>query len=263
MVNVLQNFEEASGQLNPWILLGPGAAAVLLGLIIWLAGVRFRRCLLAVVGCLVGGICGFFVIGPKPLLAAFAGTSAAVGAIFQRVFVAMLAALLAATIVFCVLARPYIEDARLVGPPKQGQTLSWGQSVLLVESYANGFEARVRNIGSAMPNHNWAILAGAAAVCLVGGFLFWRPASALCFATFGAMLIFSGTILLLLQRGITSISAVFYKPSLYAIVFGAMAAFGVVVQLILCKKMKKSTKAKGAGKGSDESSSRKNSWRTE
>ena len=161
-----------------------------------------------------------------------------------------------------MLARPYIGDARSVAPVENGETLSRAQSVRLMKTYATELGARVRQVCSQMPAYNWAILVGAAVAGLAGGFSFWRITSALSCATFGTMLIFAGMILLLLYKGSGPISSILQKSPFYAIVFGAMAAFGTVEQLIVCRQKNiEPAKGKESDKGAGELSSAKQSWR--
>src|SRR3990172_7449861 len=265
MVDILQSFEQASGRLSPLVLIGPGIAAVVIGLFVWLGGVGFRKWVLGIAGGLSGALAGFFVFGLNPLLtAAFAGIAAAAAAVFQRLFIAVLGGVLSFAIGFCVLARPYLGEAWVaVTPAKQSDALSWVQSARIMKSYAIEFDASVRQVYSEMPGYNRAILAAAAAAGAAGGFGFRRVASALCFAVSGTAFIFAGMILLLLQKGSAAISGIFHKPAFYAIVFLAMAAFGAVEQLIFCKQKKEeSAKVGKDGKGGDESASVRRSWRT-
>jgi hypothetical protein len=85
MVDILQSFEQACGRLSPLVLIGPGIAALVIGLFVWLGGVGFRKWLLGIAGGLTGGLVGFFVFGLSPLLtAAFAGIAAAAAAVWQE-----------------------------------------------------------------------------------------------------------------------------------------------------------------------------------
>ncbi len=248
------------------ILIGPGVAVVVIGLFMWLGGVGFRKWLLAIAGGLSGALLGFFVFGLNSLLtAAFAGIAAvAAAAVFQRLFIAVLAAALSFAVGFCVLARPYLGDAWVaVRPAKQSDTLGWAQSARLMKSYAVELDASAGQAYSQMPGYKKAILAAVAAAGAAGGFWLRRAAPALCFALLGTALVFAGMILLLLQKGSPAITGILGKSSFYAIVFLAMAAFGAVEQLIFCKQKKnESVKVGRDGNGGDESPSARRSWRT-
>jgi len=63
MFETALNFEQTADKLAPLVLVGLGLAAVVIGLFIWLGGLGFRRVLVAVVGAVGGGICGFLIVG--------------------------------------------------------------------------------------------------------------------------------------------------------------------------------------------------------
>jgi len=66
MLEILQDFESAVGGdvgLSPLVLIGPGLVCVIVGLFIWLGGLGFRKLLVAVVGVIIGSMCGFFIVG--------------------------------------------------------------------------------------------------------------------------------------------------------------------------------------------------------
>ncbi len=267
MVEVLQNFEQATRRLSPLILIGPGLAGVLLGLFVWLGGAGFKKYLLAVAGASTGAILGFLVIGCNALAAAaLAAITAVVATILQRVFIAILTAALAAAITFAVLARPYAgEPSAAAAAPAgtQAVILDASQSAKLIASYAADFCARAKEVCWHMPVRDWAIMMGAAIAAVVAGACFWRVVCALCCATLGTMFIFAGMVLLLLYKGSAPISAVFHKAPSYAAVFAAMAAFGAVVQLVFCRQDKrKSRRVKQAGKAPEEPQPAERSWRT-
>ena len=50
MLEIAQNFEQVAAEFRPVVLIGPGLAAVWVGLFVWLGGLGVRRVLLAVVG---------------------------------------------------------------------------------------------------------------------------------------------------------------------------------------------------------------------
>lgn len=264
MVHLLQDFEQASGQLSPLMLVGPGAVGVVLGLFMWLGGSALRKLALAIAGALFGGVFALSIVGLAPLPAALvAGLVGGAAAMVERPAIAILTAVLVVVIVFCVLARPFMEEPRPDQSIKQSKTMDWAQSVELVKSYAIGFDAGVRRIGSLMPIRYWVILAGGAAAGALCAASFRRTAMALCFGTLGTMLLFAGMILLLLHRASTPISRIFHKSPFCAAVFGGMAAFGACVQLIFCRQKKwVSAKGKSSGQDSGASSSAKKNWRT-
>lgn len=272
MLEILQDFESALGgaKLRPVVLIAPGLAAIVVGLFFWLAASSLRRPVVALVGAIVGGICAFILTGRNAIYtAASASVAALIAAILQRVFIAMLAGGLAVIIGFAVLGGPYVETADETTPARtpetseQGSTVSIRQSIETVKAHTVELANKIKQLCSKMPVYRWVIIAVLAVVFMVAGFWLWRFASALCFATFGTTLIFAGMILLLLYKGSAPISRICGRGSFYGLVFIAMAAFGALVQLLLCRRAQGRAAAKKQPSEAEQKPERtKHSWRT-
>jgi hypothetical protein len=256
MLRIFQNFEQTAVQLNPIVLIGPGLAAVLVGLFIWLGGLGFRRLLVAVAGAVSGGICAFFIVGRNIRVAIIlAGAAAVIAIIFERLFITILAAALAAVFGFAVLAGPYIENSEEVIPanqskmPAQSPALSVRESIEEVKAYIADVSEKIKQACSQMPVYRWLILLMLVVILIAVGFFLWRLASALCCSALGTTLIFAGMILLLLYKGSVPISSIYNKPPFYGAVFATMTVFGTMEQLLLCQRAKReSIRKKGADK---------------
>ena len=88
MLEIAQHLEQIAVWFKPVVLIGPGLAAVLLGLFVWLGGLGFRRTLVAIVGAVSGGVCGFFIAGrniPPAMISACIAVVIAI--IFERIFI--------------------------------------------------------------------------------------------------------------------------------------------------------------------------------
>jgi len=273
MLRILQDFESAIGggvRLSPVVLVGPGLAAVIAGLFIWLGGLGFRKTLVAVAGAICGGICGFFAIGQNIVSTAFsAALAASLAMVFERIFIAILTAAVAAVFAFVVLAGPYIENSKGPAPLSRGEISVQGTAVGVRES-AEKMKAhiidvgqRIKHAGLQMPMYNWAIIIVLVLIFIVAGFSLWRLASALCCSVLGTVLIFAGMILLLLHKGAVPVSIICSKSSYYATTFIAMIAFGMIEQLLLCKRQKsRSAGKRQMRKNKQEPSQTKETWRT-
>lgn len=264
MIEILQDFEHASERLSPLILIAPGILGVAIGLFIWLGGFGLRKQLLLAAGGIVGAVLGYFVIGPQTVsVAGLACAGAFLAIVFERFFIGALSAVLAVVVTFAVLARPYIGDVGPIPKHAQAEALNSAQSATLVESYAVQLAESTKQTCSQMPNYNWAMLVAAAVAGMIGGYAFRRTASAVSCATLGAMLIFAGAILLLLNKGGNPITSIFNSSPVYAIVLGAMAALGTVEQLILYRPRKQKSRKTGKSDRTDgESQSAGQTWRT-
>jgi len=267
MLEILQNFEQVTARFAPLVLIAPGLAAIIVGLFIWLGGLGFRRLLVALMGAISGGICGFFLSSRNIISVTIAASLAAlIAIIFERLFVTILLAASAAAFGFAILLGPYIQAAGPANPGKianQGSTVTISQSVEIVKAYAIDFTGRTKQACTQMPVYNWAIIAVLAVIVTVAGFWLWRLASALCCAALGALLIFVGMILLLLYKGSAPITKIADRTSFYAAIFIATAAFGTLEQLLLCRREERKARGeKRANRNKQGTEQTIQSWRT-
>ena len=233
MLDIALHFEQTAAGLRPIMLIGPGLACTVVGLFVWLGGLGFRKLLVAILGAVSGGICGFFVIGQNIMPAAISAiVGAAIALIFEKIFITILAAGLAAVSGFIVLAALNTVDL------------------------SNG----LRQACLDMPVYNWAIVATLVAASIVAGVYLRRLTSALCCAALGTLLVFTGMILLLLYKVAAPISNICSKAPYYSAVFVTMIAFGAVVQLFLCRRYDKQLK-KETSKDKQEHNQTRMSWR--
>ncbi|MFH1719584.1 MAG: hypothetical protein ABIF19_19715 [Planctomycetota bacterium] len=273
MLEIFQNFECAMGgaaQSSPLVLIGPGIAAVLAGLFVWLGGLNLRKILVGIIAAAGGCVFGFVVIGRGPVPAAASAAAAALVAIaLERVFITVLAAALAAAFGFAVLAGPYMENSGAANSASRdevsAETSTFGDGEVMEElrAYAVDVGGRARQAGSEMPAQRWAVIAALAAICVVGGFTLWRLTAALCFSTLGTMLILFGMTLLLLFKGSSPVGYVSDRPSVYAGVSAAMVVFGTIEQLVLCRRPQAGpAKKKKNDKENEDTGTKTRGWRT-
>ncbi len=265
MLEIARQLEQTAVWFNPVILIGPGLAAVLLGLFIWLGGLGFKRALVVTVGAVSGGVCGFFISGRNIVTATVSAVLAAVLAVvLERIFITILAGVLTAILAFAILAGPYIgnADEQTLVEWNETKKLSTSQTVEIVKAYTSDFVDEIKWISSQMPVYNWIMIAILAVIFLAAGFLRRRLTSAFCCAALGTMLIFAGMILLLLYKGAAPVSRICKNQSYYLGVFAVMTAFGMVEQLLFCQRIRKRlTRKKGEGENENESEDIPTSWR--
>jgi len=244
MLEIFLNFEQMTGRFSTSILIGSGVAFLLLGLCIWLSGLALRKILISIAGLAGGVVVGLFVIGRNIFSASLSAALAAfIALIFQKVLCVLLAAALAAAIAFTILAEPYFEQAETtkVRTEMSKQTKTAGLDETLQELKTFGLDAgkKIKQAGTKIPIYLWAIIAAPAVILLVCGVILWRWTTALFFSVTGTMVVFLGMILLLSYKGTEPVSHIRSMPLISAAVFLAMAAFGTIVQLLLCKSSKK------------------------
>jgi len=236
MIEIFKNLEQMISELSPTFLVGVGTACVLAGLFIWLGGLGFRKYLIAIVGAFAGGISGFLITGRNTVLSLVsAGVGVVIALVLEKIFIIIMAAVLAAVLGFTVMGRIWV-----------GQADSLEQAC------------------SQMPVYSWVIIAALVIISIAAGFFFRRLISAFCCAAFGVILIFAGMILLLSYKGTEPISYISGKPSFYGMVFAVMVAFGTIEQLLLCRFAKAKTKREEkAGKSQQKSEKERPNWRRE
>ncbi|MEJ2704301.1 MAG: hypothetical protein P8Z79_17840 [Sedimentisphaerales bacterium] len=240
MLETIQNFESVMGPAardHPLVVIGPGGAAVVAGLLIWLGGLGFRKVLLGIAGAAGGAVVGFYAIQRGTVTAAISAVvGGAIAMLFERVVVALLLAVLVGTAGFVLLVGPRIstenEQTQAESQESAGYT---AQSVDQVDAYLRDLKATVRRARSEVPVYKWLIVVLLAVIILVGGFVFRRLAAALCFSVLGSLLIAAGMIALLLYKGAAPLSQAGNRPMLYTGIFAGMVAFGTIEQLLFCR----------------------------
>ncbi len=271
LLEFIQHFEQIAARFRPAVLIAPGLAAVLLGLFIWLSGLRFRRFISVVIGAVIGGVCGFFAAGRNVTAALVsAGVGAGLGVIFKKIFIIILTAAIVMFAGFVVLNRQAIDNADSLKqfpnyqPPENNEPFDIRRAIEIMTEYAAAPGDALRGVGSQMSLQNWAIIAVIGAASIVAGFFLWRIISAFCCAVIGTTFIFAGMALLLLYKGSEPLSRIYNGPSFYAAVFAAMTGFGTIEQLLLFRLPLKKAKADsrpGRQKQESESPERTN-WRS-
>ncbi len=239
MFEIALHFEQMATQFRPIILIGLGLASVIIGLFLWLGGLGFRKVLVIVVGAVSGGVCGFFITDRNIVSAGIlAALAVFIAILFEKIFITILAAALAAVVAFAVLAGPYIQNQA-------------------------DFSTKIKQACLQMPAYSWVIIAALLVIFIMAGFFLWRLTSALCCAALGTMLIFAGMISLLLYKGAAPISYICSRTLFYTVVLVAMMAFGTIEQLLLSKPPKRqSITKKETSKDKQEPDKKMPSWRT-
>jgi len=244
MLEIFQHFEQVAARFNPSVLIGSGIAILILGLLIWLGGLGLRKILISLAGLGVGVVVGLFVVGRNLFSASLSGALAAlIALIFEKVFIVLLAAALAAVVAFTILAEPYFEKSETFEAQSQmsEQTAINSFDEIQQELKRFGLDTgrKIKRVCTEIPIKIWAIIAAPALIFLICGVILWRFTSAFFFSVLGTMVLFFGMILLLLYKGNQPVDQIRGKPIIYAGVFLAMAAFGTIEQLLLCKGSKK------------------------
>lgn len=237
MLEFLRYFERIAPRLEPTVLVVPGLLFILVGLFVWLAGLRYAKLIAGFIGILAGGICGLYLIGrkltPDIMLAIFAGFTSMV--LYKFVFI-LLTALIAFTGVTFLVADVHIEkDSDLILYMDSGSTatISTSEAIIILSRAVDYLVERMTAIYAQFSLLYWAAVVGGGLLAAILAVYFSGAAGAFCCATLGTSLNFAGMILLLLYKGAEPVSRIGRRSLFFAVVFVVMIGLGTAVQLIL------------------------------
>ena len=244
MAQALQNIEISALHFASQLLVPGGIAVVLVGLCIWLGGLRWIKFLAAGLGAMAGliGACIFTDGSAMPIIAA-ALIAGGLGCFMNKPAIIFFGAALAAVGALVILTMPAIAAAGDLKPPAhlmpygeygQRKMLTVPESVveLKVELlfWTETIASSVKRSSVAAP----AIACVAAVIVIGTGCAMPRFVAAITCASFGVVLIFAGMILILLYKGARPLTGMYQMPTFFGLVVVAMMAFGTLVQLLLC-----------------------------
>ena len=266
MLEALEYYQSLAEKFDSRILTVPGIVVVLVGLCIWLAGLRWRRMLGALAGAAIAAA-GVFVIGNFAanvvLIACAIGLAA--GVIINRIVLGIFGAIISAGIVMIILTtglsaeengtntveffnvdQTYNRDEIMTNNfvsespyptwpeyEQSGVVISVPVALEITTKMAEYFldiaKERIASAGMG----SCAGAGFAAVIIMLMTLAAPRLFVSVIFATTGAGLVFIGMMILLFYKGSESITYIAEKPHFYSLVFGAMAAFGTFIQLLL------------------------------
>ena len=247
MLEIFQNLEQMIERFASLVMIVSGVVFLLFGLCMWIGGLALRKGFIAIAGLLGGCIVGFFIVGRNLFSASLTGALAMLSTlILEKLLVILLAAALAASVAFTIAAEPYFEQAEVtevqeIQNETSEQTTITEPKDFIPELQTFGLDSgrKIKQAAIKIPIHIWPIIATPALIVLICGVFLWRFISALFFSVLGTMASFFGVFLMLIYKGTEAVDYVHSRPLIFAVVFAVTAAFGMVIQLLLCKKSKK------------------------
>ena len=267
MIEILKSFEQVASRFSPPVLMVPGLAMVVLGLVAWLGGMCVRRLVLALAGAAAGGIAAVLIEGRNPTVAGLAaGAGALFGVLLPRLSAAVLLASLGVAVALVVMTgTPAVQGQRGVsGPPEAGQE----QQRFTLRESLDGVHAYALNVVDGAKSALWereradqAVLAAVGFALLVLGLFLVRLAGALTCSALGAALVFAGLTALLILKGSNPIALIERQGRFYGLVLLGMTAFGTLEQLVLCPSPNRRHRA-GSGKSGSRKEKPEHHWRT-
>ena len=266
MLEALEYYQSLAEKFDSRILTIPGIVVVLVGLCIWLAGLRWRRVFGALAGAAIAGT-GVLVIGdyPADVVLTACAIGLAAGVIVNRIVLGIFGAIVGTGIIMMILtAGLSVEESGATVIEFSNAGRAYNPDEITADEFVSGssyptwpeYEQSgvVIPVPAAMeittkmakyfldiakkeiPSAGVGSFAGAgfAAVIIVLMTLAApRVFISVIFAIIGAGLIFTGMIILLFYKGSEPITYIAERLYFYSLIFGAMAAFGAFVQLLL------------------------------
>ncbi len=250
MFEAFQNLEQVSRYFAPQLVIFPGVLSLVLGLFIWLGGLRWNKLIAVLVGALAGVLLAYWITEyqiPTIALAVLVGGGS--GMLFKRAVVILVGVVIAAMAVLIITAGP-IRETTNPAPPAENQLsniddsaerLNIKESLRIINLYFHYYTGQIGNAvrkGARSPEGLTFALIGGLAVATFGFFLPRFTVSAV-FSVLGTGLIFIGMLVVLLYKGAQPISHVYERAALYNTVILVMIVFGTAVELLLCSRKNK------------------------
>lgn len=221
-------------------LLGSGIVISLVGLFLWLGGLRLLRVLAGLSLAGIGfGLAYAFAGGTIPVLAAAVVIAGAVGFVFRKFAGALLGVLTAGLLAVLFFAAPVLMKGEFwrappgVQEPDMLTAMNWIQEYL--STLAGRFEEMVRNLPAK------ATVAGCVCAAAAGLLALLRPlwVAALFTSSLGTAFVAAGLTILLIFKGARPFEYVRSHPQALGLAAGGMVLFGVAVQALLFREKQK------------------------
>jgi hypothetical protein len=258
MLEFLQYFERIAPRLDSVVLIVPGLLCILVGLFIWLAGLRYTKVIAALLGLLVGGTCSSFIIGRKMLptisLALLTGFIAMLLHKYVFVVLAVLIVVAGATFFLADMDIEKNSDLILYINSSGTENISASQAAIILSRAIDYLWERTKALYADFPLLHMLAVVGLGLLAAILAVNFSKAAGALCCATLGTTLNFTGMVLLLLYKGAEPITRIGSKSIFFASVFTVMIAVGTAVQLFFCASRLKKIPAKSENEEQDSGS---------
>lgn len=251
MLEVLYNFERLGGQLSVGLLVAGGVFCLVVGLWVWLGGLRWSAIVAGIAAGAAGYACAMAATSQQAVaIGSMTVVAGGFGMFFDKKTLALAGGVLTAIIALILFAGPLPADQtepiyiEMPTAPPPGQRLNVRDSVEVVGGHALLLsEILVRTVRNAS-TRDIAISAGSGVVILVMGLLFSRLIAALTCSATGLVLILIAMLLLLMYKGAQPVTFVRERVPLYHIAMLAIVAFGTVAQMLLSPHKRK---IKGTG----------------
>lgn len=244
MFEAIEYYQSLAEKFDGRILFVPGIIVVLLGLCIWLAGLRWRKILGALAGgsfCVAASVC--FGNYDAAIILGAAAIGIIIGATIEKIILGIFGTALVAAIVLVIVTM--IDKQRQSSDIATKNYTRWSEyeESGVVINFLQAIEitkqtglyilsGMIENIKST----SLIYAAAASTAMLIAGFIATimpRIFIAVVSSSLGSAMIFAGMIMLFFYKGSKPVNYIWEKGTFCAMVTFAMIIFGTMVQLVL------------------------------
>lgn len=240
MLKVLEHIESMGLRVAPEILVIPGVVFLVIGLCIWLGGLRWSKLSAGFWGLMVGCLVGVHVtdyqltpvIGLGVLGAGFA-------AFFDKPALVLIGSIVVAVVCVLMFSWPMIEGYDWAVPAVESAekgAMGIGESLSAVNDLSGYLCKNVAVAVGKISAAGMVISVGAAVVFAVVGFWLRRLMVAMSCSMLGSFAVFGGMVIVLLHKGAGPMTSIYRNGSYYLAIVGVMVVFGTVTSLLLSPK---------------------------
>ncbi|MBN1125733.1 MAG: hypothetical protein JXA82_12050 [Sedimentisphaerales bacterium] len=249
MLDILRDFEKAALHFSPQVLVLGGIGLVVLGLCIWLGGLRWARLFAGLIGAGLGfAVAYFFTTGQTIALVLMTVIGAGFGMFFYRALLILVGGILVVFLVGVMFVVPSLQERGWTWPQEQQAApeapLGNWQTLRLLEQQTQYAGDQIGQAARDMNITGIALAVGAGILIAGIGAFFPRLIGAVSCSLLGTNLIFMGMISVLLYKGARPLTSMYENGSFYGLVFAGMIAFGTILSLVFSPGRKDHSKDK-------------------
>jgi hypothetical protein len=256
MFEAIEYYQSLAEKFDSRIMCVPALAIILVGLCIWLSGLRWRKVLGAIAGGSIFAFMGFCLGDYGIVIFIITIIGMAIGALIEKVMLGIFGiALTCAAVLVIVSAFSSTSNVqnytRWPQYEESGVVIGFSQILMITKTTASYvLKNMIENLKSA------SLLWYAAVVLAVfaAGFLaviMPRLFIALISSSLGSAVIFAGMMMLLFYKGSKPVNYISKQGAFYAFVIFVMLIFGTMVQLVLSPAAAEQTESPASEKKGD------------
>jgi hypothetical protein len=245
MLDVITEFQIAAFRFDATVLALPGIAGVVVGTVVWLAGVRVTRIIALIIGAFAGAtLAGYFSVSHDvKVIFSAAIVGAIVAMLIHKPVVAVAGTVAFLSILLMFFVNIYFGDKGTITyherlPAATETKLATTESVRQAKIHLTNIADRFISLSQKLLQRTKLIGAITLLIVLLLAVFWWRLFMAISFSSLGATTILAGITCLLLYNGSAWLTYMYQQFNYFFVLFLAMVAAGTASQLVLCRPQK-------------------------